>query len=76
MKMLNYENSIFPYSVRSAVNLPAWRPEDAIVTLMSFLRLFTEKINFERNVFFQNYMTNVAKIDEIREKLSTSHFVK
>ena len=50
--MLNYENSIFPYSVRSAVNLPAWRPEDAIVTLMSFLRLFTEKINFERNVFF------------------------
>ena len=30
--------------------------------------------NYENSVF-QNYMTNVVKIDEIREELSTSHFV-
>ena len=54
-------------------NLPAWRPKDTNVTLMSFLRLFTEKITPERKVFFQSYMTNVVKIDEIRKELSTSH---
>ena len=45
------------------------------VTLMSFVRLFTETITAERKVFFQNYMTNVVKIDEIREELSASHYV-
>ena len=32
MKMLKYKNSVFPYSVYSTVNLPAWRPKDANVT--------------------------------------------
>ena len=52
MKMSKYEDSVFPYSVRSTVNLPAWRPEDKNVTLMSFLRLFTETITPKRKVFF------------------------
>ena len=74
--MSNYENSVFPYSVHSTVNLPAWRPKDANVTLMSFPRLFTETITPERKkFFFQNFMVNVVKIDEIREELSTSYFV-
>ena len=72
--MSKYENTVFPYSVHSTVNLPAWRPKDTNVTLISFLRLFTETITPERKVFFQNYMANVGKIDEIREELSTSHF--
>ena len=73
--MLKYENSVFPYSVHSTINLPAWRPKDKNVTLTSVLRLFTEKIIHERKGFFQSYMTNVVKIGEIREELSTSHFV-
>ena len=32
MKMLKYKNSVFPYSVYSTENLPAWRPKDANVT--------------------------------------------
>ena len=53
MKMSKYENSVFPYSVYSTVNLLAWRPKDANVALMSFLRLFTETITPERkNKFF------------------------
>ena len=28
-----------------------------------------------QEAFFANYMTNIAKIDEIREEPSTSHFV-
>ena len=51
--MSKYENSVFPYSVHSTVNLPAWRPKDTNVTLMSFLRLFIETITSERKVFFQ-----------------------
>ena len=51
--MSKYENSVFPYSVHSTVNLPAWRPKDTNVTLMSFLRLFIETITTERKVFFQ-----------------------
>ena len=62
--MSKYENSAFPYSLHSTLNLPAWRPKDTNVTLMSV-----------HLVFFQNDMTNVVKIDEIREELSTSHFV-
>ena len=65
--MLKYENSVFPNSVHSTVNLPAWRPKDANVTIMSFLGLFTETITLERKVFFQNYLINVVKIDKIRE---------
>ena len=33
MKMSKYENSVFPYSVHSTVNLSAWRPKDVYVTL-------------------------------------------
>ena len=62
---------VFPYSVHSTANLPAWNPKDENVTFMSFLCLFTEIINPE--VFSQNYMTNV-KVDEVRQELSTSHF--
>ena len=28
MKISNYESSVFPYSLHSTVNLPAWRPKD------------------------------------------------
>ena len=66
MKMSKYENSVFPYSIHSTVKHFAWRPNGTNVTLMSFPRLFTEKITTERKVFFQDYMTNV-KINEIRE---------
>ena len=52
VKMSKYENSVFPYSVHSTVNLSAWRPRDTNVILMSFFRLFTETINPERNFFF------------------------
>ena len=51
MKISKYENK-----------LPAWRPKDTNVTLMPFLRLFTETITPERKVFLQNYMTNVVKM--------------
>ena len=53
IKMSKYENSVFPHSVHSTVNLPAWRLKDTNVTLMSFLRLFIETITTERKVFFQ-----------------------
>ena len=52
MKMSKYENSVFPYLIHFTVNLPAWRPKDTNVTLMSFLRLFTETITPERKSFF------------------------
>ena len=42
--MSKYENSMFPYSAHSTVNLPIWRPKDANDTVMSFLHLFTETI--------------------------------
>ena len=67
MKMLKHENSLFPYSLRSTVNLPEWRLNDADVTLISFLRLFTEAITPEK-AFFQNWMTNVVKTDETCEE--------
>ena len=73
--MSKYENSVFPYFVHSTVNLPALRPKDTNITIMSFLRLFTETIILERKFLFQNYMRNIVKIDEIHEELSTSHFV-
>ena len=50
--MSKYDNSVFLYSVHSAINLPAWRPRDANVTLMSFPRLFTETITPERKKMF------------------------
>ena len=55
MKMSKCENSLFPYFLHSAVSLPAWRPKDTNVTLVSFLRLFTETSTPERKSFFQNF---------------------
>ena len=52
MKMSKYENSAFPYFVHSTVNLCAWRRKDKNVTLMSFLRIFTETIAAVREHFF------------------------
>ena len=75
MQMSKYENSVFPYPLPSTVNLYPWMPKDTNVTLMSFLLLFTETVTAKRKDFFQNYMTNIVKIDEIRKELSTSHFV-
>ena len=71
MKMLKHENSLFPYSLRSTVNLPEWRLDDVDVTLISFLRLLTETITPKRKSFFFKIkiLTNVVKIDEIREEL-------
>ena len=73
--MSKHENSVFPCSLHSTVNLPTWSPKDTNATLMSFFRLFTEAITLERKFFFQNYMTKVVKIDKIHKELSTSHFV-
>ena len=53
MKKLKHENSLFPYSLGSIVNLPEWRLDDADLTL-SFLSLFTETITPERKSFLQN----------------------
>ena len=50
--MSKYENSVFPYSLHSIVNLPAWKPKDTNYTFMSFLCLFTETITPERKFFF------------------------
>ena len=62
MKMSKYENSVFPYSVHSTVNLRTWRPKDTNVTLMSFLRLFTETITPQRNVFFKITWKMLSKL--------------
>ena len=75
MKVSKYENSIFPHSLHSTINLPAWRPKYKNVTLLSFLRQLTETITSKRYSFFKNFITNIVKIDEIREVLSTSYFV-
>ena len=59
---------MFPFSVHSTLNLPAWRTKDTNITLMSFLSLFTQAITPERKVSLQNYFVNVVKIDKIREE--------
>ena len=73
--MSKTENNVFSYSVHFTVNLTAWRMKNPNVTLASLLRLFTEAITPKRKYFFQNYMTKFVKIEEVREKISTSHFV-
>ena len=50
--MSKYENSLFPYSLQITVSLPEWKPKDTNVTLISFLRSFTETITLERKSFF------------------------
>ena len=52
MKISKYENSVFPYSLHSTVNLSAWRSKPTNVTLMYFLLRFTETITPERKSFF------------------------
>ena len=74
MKMSRYENSLLPYSLHYTVKLSEWRLKDTKVSLISFLCLFTETITPERkSFFFQNYMTNIVKIDEICEELWRHH---
>ena len=68
--MSKYENSLLSYSFQVTVNLPEWKLKDTNVTLISFLRLFTETIILPKEkAFFQNYMTNIVEIDKIREEL-------
>ena len=50
--MSKYENSLFRYSLHSTVNFPEWKLKDTNVTLISFLRLFTETITPERKSYF------------------------
>ena len=53
--MPKYENSLFPYSVNSTVNVPTWRLKHTNVTFMSFLRLFTKTVTpVKKNLFFEN----------------------
>ena len=52
MKISKYENNVFPYFLHYIVNLTAWRSKDTNITLMSLLRLFIEKITFDRKGFF------------------------
>ena len=47
--------------------------ERRICYLISLFGLFTETITPERKCFFQNYMTNIVKIDKIREELRRNH---
>ena len=68
--MSKYENGLLPYSFQVTVNLPEWKLKDTNVTLIAFLRLFTETIIFPKEkAFFQNYMTNIVEIDKIHEEL-------
>ena len=74
MKMSKYENIMFPYSLYSTVIFPVWKSKDKC-----YFNVFSPSIhwyNYSQNkkFFFQNYMKNVVKIDEIREELPTSHF--
>ena len=75
MKMSNYDNSVFPYPLHSTVNLPAWRPKDANVNLMSFPRLFIETSITDRKVLFSKLHDKCSKNLQIREELSASHFL-
>ena len=51
--MSKYENSLYPYSsLQAIVNLPAWKLKDKNVTLIPFLRLFTEITTPKRKSFF------------------------
>ena len=60
--MSNYENSVF-HILYILLLIIQHGGRKTNVTLMSFLRLFTETITPERkSLFFQNYMRNVVKI--------------
>ena len=53
MKMSIYENSLFPCSLHSTVNLPAWRPKPKKFSVYSLKQLLSKE-----KVFYQNYVTN------------------
>ena len=48
MKMSKYENSVFPYSLHSNVNLPAWRPKYTNDTFALRQWLSKEKVFFSK----------------------------
>ena len=54
---------------------PSW-PKDSNVTLMSFLRLFTETVTPERKGISSGFHGKYCQIGEIHEKLSTSYFAQ
>ena len=55
MKMSKYENSLLPYFLQITANLLEWKLKDTNVTLMYFLRLFTETILLPKEkAFFEN----------------------
>ena len=61
-EMSKYENRVLLYSLYSTVNLPAWNPRETNITLMSFLRLFTETITPEKNFFFKITWQMLSKL--------------
>ena len=60
--MSKYENRVLLYSLYSTVNLPAWNPRETNITLMSFLRLFTETITPEKYSFFKITWQMLSKL--------------
>ena len=53
--MSKYENSLLPYFLQITANLLEWKLKDTNVTLMYFLRLFTETILLPKEkAFFEN----------------------
>ena len=82
MKMSKYENNVFPHSCTfyckpSCTDVESHKCYFNIFSpyiQSSSIHILTIIIP-ERNLFFQNYMTNVVKTDKLREELSTSYFV-
>ena len=67
--MSKYENSFFPYSLHSSVNLSEWRLKDTNVTLLSLPVCSLRQLLLKEKACFQNYMTNIVKIDKTCEDL-------
>ena len=68
--MSKHENSLFPNFFTSYVNLPEWRLKETNVSLISFLRLFTETITPKKKAFFQNFKINIVKLTKFLERFS------
>ena len=64
MKMSKYENSLFPYSLCSTIEAPA-----------TFFVNPMRQLPANEKFCSQNCMANAVKFGEIREELSTSHFL-
>ena len=67
--MSKYENSFFPYSLHSTANLSEWRLKDTNVTLLSLHVYSLRQLLLKEKAYFQNYMTNIVKIDKTCEEL-------